>query len=78
MSDAKPCRLSKIPVANILYTSGTTGDSKGVMLTYQAAIAKGEGKRYTKQAAMAKLFTSEHATSGTDLFCDNHQEVGRE
>uniref|UniRef100_UPI004029A566 acyl-CoA dehydrogenase family protein n=1 Tax=Gemmiger formicilis TaxID=745368 RepID=UPI004029A566 len=33
--------------------------------TYQAAIAKGEGKRYTKQAAMAKLFTSEHAMKTT-------------
>ena len=34
---------------------------KGRLLTYQAAVLKGEGKRFTKEAAMAKLFCSEHA-----------------
>ena len=33
----------------------------GRLLTYQAAVLKGEGKRFTKEAAMAKLFCSEHA-----------------
>ena len=41
------------------------GCEAGRLLTYQAAIMKGEGKRYTKQAAMAKLFTSEHAMKTT-------------
>ena len=41
------------------------GCEAGRLLTYQAAVAKGEGKRYTKLAAMAKLFTSEHAMKTT-------------
>ena len=41
------------------------GCEAGRLLTYQAAMAKGEGKRYTKLAAMAKLFTSEHAMKTT-------------
>ena len=31
------------------------------MRTYQAETVKGEGKRFTKEAAMAKLFASENA-----------------
>ena len=41
------------------------GCEAGRLLTYQAAVAKSEGKRYTKLAAMAKLFTSEHAMKTT-------------
>ena len=41
------------------------GCEAGRLLTYQAAALKGEGKRYTKEAAMAKLFTSEHAMKTT-------------
>lgn len=37
----------------------------GRLLTYQAAVAKGESRRYTKLAAVAKLFTSEHAMKTT-------------
>jgi butyryl-CoA dehydrogenase len=33
----------------------------GKYLTYAAASKKGEGKRFTKDAAMAKLFCSENA-----------------
>ena len=35
------------------------------LLTYQAAVMKGAGVRYTKEAAMAKLFCSEHAMKTT-------------
>ena len=41
------------------------GCEAGRLLTYQATVAKGEGKPYTKLAAMAKLFTSEHAMKTT-------------
>ena len=35
------------------------------LLTYQAAALKDQGERYTKEAAMAKLFASETAMSST-------------
>lgn len=35
------------------------------LLTYQAAIAKGSGRRYSKEASMAKLFASETAMKHT-------------
>ena len=42
------------------------------LLTYSAAAAKGSGKRFTKDAAMAKLFASEAAmkitTQAVQLF----------
>lgn len=37
----------------------------GRLLTYRAAVMKGNGERYTKQAAEAKLFCSEHAMKTT-------------
>ena len=47
------------------YTKGRVQFGKPIskfrLLTYQAAVLKGEGKRFTKEAAMAKLFCSEHA-----------------
>ena len=58
------------PISKFQNTQFTLADmamrsEAGRLLTYQAAIAKGEGKRYTKLAAMAKLFTSEHAMKTT-------------
>lgn len=41
------------------------GCEAGKLLMYQAAVAKSKGERYTKQAAMAKLFCSEHAMKST-------------
>ena len=41
------------------------GCEAGRLLTYQAASLKDQGRAYTKQAAMAKLFTSEHAMKTT-------------
>ena len=41
------------------------GCEAGRLLTYQAAVLKGQGVRFTKEAAMAKLFTSEHAMKTT-------------
>lgn len=41
------------------------GCEAGRLLTYQAAILKDAGANYTKAAAMAKLFTSEHAMKTT-------------
>ena len=41
------------------------GCEAGRLLTYQAAMKKGSGGRYTKEAAMAKLFCSEHAMKTT-------------
>ena len=58
------------PISKFQNTQFTLADMElgceaGRLLTYQAAAAKGEGKRYTKLAAMAKLFTSEHAMKTT-------------
>ena len=58
------------PISKFQNTQFTLADMElgceaGRLLTYQAAVAKGEGKRYTKLAAMAKLFTSEHAMKTT-------------
>ena len=58
------------PISKFQNTQFTLADMElgceaGRLLTYQAAMAKAEGKRYTKQAAMAKLFCSEHAMKTT-------------
>ncbi|MCR4805319.1 MAG: acyl-CoA dehydrogenase [Clostridia bacterium] len=58
------------PIAKFQNTQFTLADMElgceaGRLLTYQAAIAKAEGRRYTKEAAMAKLFCSEHAMKTT-------------
>ena len=55
-------------IAAAIDTYGVEADDiilAGRLLTYQAAVLKGEGKRYTKEAAMAKLFCSEHAMKTT-------------
>ena len=54
------------PISKFQNTQFTLADMElgceaGRLLIYQAAVAKGEGRRYTKLAAMAKLFCSEHA-----------------
>lgn len=54
------------PIANFQNTQFVFADmaldiEAGKLLMYQAAIAKGSGARFTKEAAMAKLFTSEAA-----------------
>ena len=58
------------PISKFQNTQFTLADMElgceaGRLLTYQAAVMKGEGVRYTKQAAMAKLFCSEHAMKTT-------------
>ena len=58
------------PISKFQNTQFTLADMElgceaGRLLTYQAAWMKGQGVRYTKQAAMAKLFTSEHAMKTT-------------
>ena len=58
-------RISQFQNTQFQLADMELGCEAGRLLTYQAAIAKGEGKRYTKQAAMAKLFTSEHAMKTT-------------
>ena len=58
------------PISKFQNTQFTLADMElgceaGRLLTYQAAMLKGSGERYTKAAAMAKLFTSEHAMKTT-------------
>ena len=48
----------------------------GRLLTYQAAVMKGQGVRYTQEAAMAKLFTSEHAMKTTTKAVQLHGGYG--
>ena len=57
--------ISKFQNTQFTFADMELGCEAGRLLTYQAAVAKGEGKRYTKLAAMAKLFTSEHAMKTT-------------
>ena len=58
------------PISKFQNTQFTLADMElgceaGRLLIYQAALKKAEGKRYTKEAAMAKLFNSEHAMKTT-------------
>ena len=58
------------PISKFQNTQFTLADMElgceaGRLLTYQAAMKKGAGERYTKEAAMAKLFCSEHAMKTT-------------
>lgn len=50
--------------------------SAGRLLTYRAAAMKSEGKRYTKEAAIAKLFTSENAMKITTEAVQLHGGYG--
>ncbi len=58
------------PISKFQNTQFTLADMElgceaGRLLIYQAAIKKAAGQRYTKEAAMAKLFNSEHAMKTT-------------
>ena len=58
------------PISKFQNTQFTLADMElgceaGRLLTYQAAMKKAAGQRYTKEAAMAKLFNSEHAMKTT-------------
>ena len=54
-------RLSQFQNTQFTFADMAMRSEAGRLLTYQAAVLKGEGKRFTKEAAMAKLFCSEHA-----------------
>ena len=58
------------PISKFQNTQFTLADMElgceaGRLLIYQAAMKKASGQRYTKEAAMAKLFNSEHAMQTT-------------
>ena len=53
--------ISKFQNTQFTFADMELGCEAGRLLTYQAAMKKGAGERYTKEAAMAKLFCSEHA-----------------
>ena len=53
--------ISKFQNTQFTFADMAMRSEAGRLLTYQAAVLKGEGKRFTKEAAMAKLFCSEHA-----------------
>ena len=58
------------PISKFQNTQFTLADMElgceaGRLLIYQAALKKAAGERYTKEAAMAKLFNSEHAMKTT-------------
>ncbi len=57
--------ISKFQNTQFALADMELGCEAGRLLIYQAATKKAEGKRYTKEAAMAKLFNSEHAMRTT-------------
>ena len=57
--------ISKFQNTQFTFADMEMGCEAGRLLTYQAAVMKGAGVRYTKEAAMAKLFCSEHAMKTT-------------
>ena len=57
--------ISKFQNTQFTFADMKMGIEAGRLLTYQAAVMKGQGVRYTQEAAMAKLFTSEHAMKTT-------------
>ena len=57
--------ISKFQNTQFTFADMELGCEAGRLLMYQAAMMKAEGKRYTKYAAMAKLFCSEHAMKTT-------------
>ena len=57
--------ISKFQNTQFTFADMELGCEAGRLLTYQAAMKKGAGERYTKEAAMAKLFCSEHAMKTT-------------
>jgi len=57
--------ISKFQNTQFALADMELGCEAGRLLIYQAAIKKAAGQRYTKEAAMAKLFNSEHAMKTT-------------
>lgn len=57
--------ISKFQHTQFAFADMELGCEIGRLLTYQAAVLKDQGVRFTKQAAMAKLHTSEHAMKTT-------------
>ena len=57
--------ISKFQNTQFLFADMEVAINAARLLTYSAAAAKGEGKRFTKDAAMAKLFASEAAMNIT-------------
>ena len=57
--------ISKFQNTQFTFADMEMGCEAGRLLTYQAAVLKGQGVRYTKEAAMAKLWCSEHAMKTT-------------
>ena len=57
--------ISKFQNTQFTFADMKMGIEAGRLLTYQAAILKSAGKKFTLEAAMAKLFTSEHAMKTT-------------
>ena len=57
--------ISKFQNTQFVLADMELASEAGRLLTYQAAMRKAEGKPYTKEAAMAKLWCSEHAMKTT-------------
>ena len=57
--------ISKFQNTQFVLADMELASEAGRLLTYQAATRKAEGKSYTKEAAMAKLWCSEHAMKTT-------------
>ena len=53
--------ISKFQNTQFVFADMEVAIEAGRLLTYQAAVRKSEGKSFTREAAIAKLFTSEHA-----------------
>ena len=57
--------ISKFQNTQFTFADMKMGIEAGRLLTYQAAVMKTNGQRFTEQAAWAKLFTSEHCNKVT-------------
>ena len=57
--------ISKFQNTQFVFADMELGCEAGRLLIYNAAAKKDKGERYTKEAAMAKLFCSEHAMKTT-------------
>ena len=57
--------ISKFQNTQFVFADMKMGIEAGRLLTYQAATLKSNGERFTLEAAMAKLFTSEHCNKVT-------------
>ncbi|MBP5751189.1 MAG: acyl-CoA dehydrogenase [Firmicutes bacterium] len=57
--------ISKFQNTQFVLADMELGNEAGRLLTYQAAVRKAKGQSYTKEAALAKLWCSEHAMKTT-------------